>query len=176
MITILTLIIGGSSSGKSQFAEDMARDVVGEKLYIASMLPRDNDCELNAKIKAHREMRRDKNFTTCEYYSCDAINAHTQSSNLILLECMSNLLANEMFSSIRVDPNCVDRIIDTIQILSTKTKHLIIVSNDIFHDGSDYDELTLLYMSNLALINQRLAQISSRVVEVVFSIPIYSKE
>lgn len=140
------------------------------------MKPYENDIELQNKIQAHKEMRKNKNFITCEYYTCDMIDTLNHTPNLILLECMSNLLANEMFVGEKFIKDCDEKIISSIKLLSSKTKHLIIVSNDIFHDGSDYDEYTLAYMSQLGIINQKLADISNQVIEVVFSIPIQIKD
>lgn len=172
---MITLVIGGSASGKSKYAEDLAENVTCDKFYIATMLPNKSDVEVRAKIEAHQKMRRDKQFTTCEYYNCEKICTHTQSSDVVLLECVSNLLANEMFAGETVCYSCVELVIACIEQLACTTKHLIIVSNDIFHDGSDYDECTLQYISQLGLINQKLAQMADNVIEVVYSIPIQIK-
>ncbi len=173
---MITLVIGGSSSGKSKFAEDLTLEQ-SNKIYIATMKPSSNDNEQSEKILAHQKMRKDKKFTTFECYNCDMIlnycndNTFTK-SDVILLECMSNLLANEMFVGDDFIPNCYLNILDTITKLSIQTDHLIIVSNDIFHDDAEYDEFTLQYIQKLGIINQRLAIISDDVIEVVFSIPI----
>lgn len=135
------------------------------------MLPNKNDIEVKNKIKAHKKMRENKNFTTCEYYTCDMLTDCAE-YDLILLECLSNLLANEMFLDGKFNPNCEEIIFSSIKQLATKTKHLIIVSNDVFHDGSDYDDYTLQYLKQLGIINQKLAKIADEVTEVVFSIPV----
>lgn len=170
---MITLIIGGSSSGKSKYAEDLTFSIKN-KLYIATMLPNKCDVEVKNKILAHKKMRKDKNFVTCEYYTCEMLEDCLE-YDLILLECVSNLLANEMFSNGEFYPNQENKIISTIQKLATKTKHLVIVSNDIFHDGCDYDDFTLQYISQLGKINQKISKIADNVTEIVFSIPIQIK-
>lgn len=172
---MITLVLGGASSGKSKFAEDLTCKNM-QKLYIATMKPNKNDIEVTKKINAHKIMRKDKNFATFEGYNCSIINDNFNTNyDIILLECMSNLLANEMFNGSDFIPDCEDKILDCIKLLETKTKHLIIVSNDIFHDGNDYDEYTLQYIKQLGLINQKIAKISTDVFEIVYSIPIKIK-
>lgn len=177
MTCIITLIIGGSSSGKSKYAEDLTQNL-SNKIYIATMKPNKKDNEQQNKILAHKNMRKDKNFETLECYTCSMITSKsTEISNkdVILLECMSNLLANEMFVGDKFYANCSEKILDTITNLSIKTNHIIIVSNDIFHNGAEYDEFTLQYIKELGIINQRLALLADEVVEVVFAIPIKVK-
>lgn len=174
---MITLIIGGSSSGKSKYAEDLTKDF-SNKLYIATMKPNPKDNEQKNKIIAHKNMRKDKNFDTLECYNCNMITSKSNeisNKDVILLECMSNLLANEMFVEDKFYPNCSDVILDTITNLAIKTNHIIIVSNDIFHNGAEYDDFTLQYIKELGIINQRLAVLSDEVIEVVFSIPIKVK-
>lgn len=58
-------IIGGSGSGKSEFAEKIAVSLNGERrVYIASMIPRGD--EGKNKVIRHRTMRQNKGFITIE--------------------------------------------------------------------------------------------------------------
>ena len=41
---MLTLIVGGSASGKSAFAENYAMEAGENRIYIATMQPMDNEC------------------------------------------------------------------------------------------------------------------------------------
>ena len=62
-----------------------------------------------------------------------------------------------------------------IQALEEVFDHVVIVSNDVFLDGSEYDSSMQDYLCNLAQINRQIAQSADLVVEVVCSIPIYQK-
>lgn len=64
---MLTLIVGGSASGKSAFAENYAMEAGENRIYIATMQPMDNECL--ARIEKHRGMRAQKNFQTVECYT-----------------------------------------------------------------------------------------------------------
>ncbi len=100
---MLHIVYGGSASGKSSYAEGLAVSMRegGRLLYIATMYPykwntTEIDSETMQRIKRHRAMRADKGFDTVECYRhVEHIMAKRQ--DVLLLECMSNLLANEMY-------------------------------------------------------------------------------
>ena len=97
------MVYGGSASGKSSYAESIAMSLQGDGrlLYIATMYPykwgkAELDPETMQRIERHRAMRADKGFDTVECYRhVEHIMAKRQ--DVLLLECMSNLLANEMY-------------------------------------------------------------------------------
>ena len=93
---MLYMIFGGSGSGKSEYAEDLAVKLCpGEKIYLATL--QDIDEEMEKRIKDHRAMRKGKHFTTVEQgLALETLDVSGQ--KLVLLECMTNLLANEMYS------------------------------------------------------------------------------
>ena len=90
------LVTGGSKCGKSHFAESLFNDFPGEKIYIATMQPYGE--EAFAAIERHRKMRSGKGFETIEKYT-DIGGVNVPESCGVLLECMGNLCANEMFCS-----------------------------------------------------------------------------
>ena len=92
---MLTLIVGGSASGKSAFAENYAMEAGENRIYIATMQPMDNECL--ARIEKHRGMRAQKNFQTVECYT-GLKQARVPKDSVVLLECMSNLTANEIYA------------------------------------------------------------------------------
>ena len=170
---MLILVTGGSGSGKSAFAESV---VMGLKtrpnLYIATMYPFDEEC--HRRIARHRLMRRDKGFETLECYT-GLKDAKIPSSGTTLLECMSNLLANEQFELGGTDVEILDRIQQGIQNLKEQTEDLIIVTNEIFSDGCRYDAETVRYIRLLGNLNIRMAEEADAVTEVVYGIPIRRK-
>ena len=92
---MLTLIVGGSASGKSAFAENYAMEAGENRIYIATMQPMDNECL--ARIEKHRGMRAQKNFQTVECYT-GLKQVRVPKDSVVLLECMSNLTANEIYA------------------------------------------------------------------------------
>jgi len=157
---MFTLVIGGSGSGKSEYAEQLIGHYSGKRIYIATMKPWDDECKM--RIEKHRAQRRSLNFDTIEcYQQLDKI-VIPQNSN-ILLECMGNLVANELFS----ENGEIDAIIPAVENLLSKSKNLVIVTNEVFSGGMNYTDETIHYLKELAKINNKLAQISDVVVEIV---------
>ena len=92
---MLTLVTGGSGSGKSAFAEDRVLSFGdAQRIYIATMHPFDE--ESHKRIERHQKMRAGKCFETVECYT-GLKNVKLPAGCVVLLECMSNLVANEMF-------------------------------------------------------------------------------
>ena len=151
------LVTGGSGSGKSEFAENIAMKLGGKMLYVATMKPYDDECLKH--IERHRKMRDGKGFRTVE---C---------ADTILLECMSNLTANVMFSD--NNENAFEKIIGGI--LNLKSENIVIVTNEISSDGIEYDGDTKMYISLLGRINSALSKRADKVYEVVYGIPIEIK-
>lgn len=203
---MLHIVYGGSASGKSSYAESFAMSLQGEGrlLYIATMYPykwntTEIDPETMQRIERHRAMRADKGFDTVECYRhVEHIVAKRQ--DVLLLECMSNLLANEMY----LEPDGDDgglaetmsevektgvgmsetlspvskKIVQALVNLSTRVQDVVIVTNDVFSDGGSltYDESTREYVKNLAEINCALAREAATVTEVVCGIPVIVKK
>ena len=157
------------------------------------------DAEGERKVERHRMLRAGKGFTTVEsprnvgqvvfptFWKEKTVCKDCQEPKPIqkkqeqrtaLLECMSNLVANEMFSTdgMREEDAVVTKVVQDMELLATKLDHLVIVTNNVFEDGIPYDEGTMAYLRALGRINTVLAKRADRVVEVVVGIPVILKE
>ena len=167
------LIIGGSGSGKSEFAEGCCVRLATErKLYIATMEPYDE--EGYARIERHQKLRDGKGFDTLECYT-HLEDVELKPESTVLLECLSNLVANEMFSEKGRKDLTVSVILEGIRKLSKQAKHLVIVTNQVFSDGIEYDEGTKAYLKAMAEIHKGAAAMADLVCEVVHGIPVAVK-
>ena len=176
---MMTLIIGGSGSGKSAYAEDYMVSISEDrkKYYIATMQIYDE--EGKRKVERHRMLRGGKGFSTIEQ-PLDIGNAAEKledGDKTALLECISNLTANEMFLEEvpGTEEVITEKIVGGIAVLNRELTHLVIVSNDVFEDGNVYDKTTMAYIRAMGRINQKLAEMADEVVEVVVGIPIVIK-
>ena len=137
------LIIGGSGSGKSAFAEECVVNF-GEmkRIYIATMFPFDKESE--KRISRHRQMRAGKGFETVECYT-NLKDLKLPPDCVVLLECMSNLVANEMFQENGAHEYTIEEIVIGIEIIRKQAAHLIVVTNEIFSETQVYEGDTNTY-------------------------------
>ena len=175
---MLALITGGSGSGKSAYAEALCVKLQQEKkeipmVYIATMYPFDE--EAFRKIQRHRELRKNKNFNTVECFTGLENIKLDESHTTVLLECMSNLTANEMYQENGAGSRTVEAVCRGFDFLCGQADHVVVVSNEIFSDGMDYDPETVRYQQYLGKINQYIAGKADLVAEVVYGIPLIHK-
>lgn len=162
---MLTLIIGGSASGKSEYAENLVMAQPGPHVYLATMEPWGE--EGAARVIKHRQARSGRNFITVERYA--ALNGLTLTPGTsILLEDLGNLTANELF---RPEGGGEDAVRRGIIHLKRQCSNLTVVSNEVFTGGQDYERDTLHYLKVLAETNRWLASEADCVVEVVCGLP-----
>lgn len=198
---MMYLIIGGSGSGKSAYAEELLFSLpdAGKKYYIATMQVCDE--ESVRRVKKHRKQREGKKFYTIEQpvHVSKALAQMDAGKKSAMLECVSNLVANEMFAKdvyaedmhaddcdiietgLKKSKDCsaevvADKIVDDIMKLYQPLQQLVIVSNNVFEDGISYDEMTMEYIKTMGIVSQKLAAVADVVTEVVAGIPVMAKE
>ena len=196
---MLYIVTGGSGSGKSEYAEQTAvqcRNRTGGTLwYLATM--RIWDDEGRKRVERHRRMRAAKGFETIERYTGletlelretfeelnpAGLDAEQETDSLkywesrrvaqkqvLLLECMSNLVLNEFYDQ---ENGAEERILQGIKHLQEQCGDLIIVTNEIFSDGVTYEPESERYIELLGRINRELGQMADSVTEVVYGIPL----
>lgn len=203
---MVCVVTGGSGSGKSEYAEHLAMTLGEKRIYIATMQALGE--EGRQRVARHRNMREGKRFVTVECPAgLERLTEDEECRSLLdgsvaLLECMSNLAANEMFSRERnelrtgsgkaagdaetevktdmdgIADNAVqvkNRILAGIQELRRHCSHLVIVTNEVFSDGTEYDSETMEYIGCLGMLNTALAGMADQVTEVVCGIPVKIK-
>ena len=182
------LITGGSASGKSTYAEALALRCPGPWTYLATMRPVGR--EDWARIERHRAMRGEKGFVTAERYT-NVGGIDLPDRGTVLLECLCNLTANEMFNMTRscdeaadayddlvsdyppdVDAYAVKAVLEGVCALGRKCDTLILVTNDVGSDGGGYGAATMTYVRTLGYLNALLMKGSDAAVELVCGVPL----
>lgn len=175
---MLHVVTGGSGSGKSVYAETellhLAKQNNCKKYYIATMEPFGE--ETLKKIARHREMRKDKGFDTLECYVDLKGTAETLADRpAVLLECMSNLTANEIYRPDGAGEQTADRIVDGVEELCKQCEQVVIVTNEVCSECTRDSADMVRYKKILSEVNRRLAQKADWVTEVVYGIPVEVK-
>ncbi len=162
---MLILVIGGAGSGKSALAEALVQKLPGERIYLATMTAADP--ESLARICRHRRQREGLGFATLER-GLNLAGAELPDGANILLEDLSNLLANERYSP---EGGGTGAVWNGLEALRRRCTNLTVVSNEVFSGGSGYEAESLRYMRELAMLHRRLAKEADLVVEAVCGLP-----
>ena len=169
---MLTLVLGGAASGKSEYAESLVLKTTGPRYYLATMQVWDAECA--ARVEKHRKMRAAKQFETVEC-PLHLGNVSLPARGTALLEDLGNLAANELYDPAGAGENAAKAILHGLESLAAQCENLIVVSNEVFSGGADYAGDTGRYLLALAQVNNAFAARADAVVRVVCGIPVYYK-
>lgn len=165
---MIVLIIGYPDSGKSRLAEDLVMEMSpsGKRIYLATMIPYGEDGR--RRIEKHRKLREGKGFITIEapFDVADAIDSTEDlHDTAVLLECLSNLVANELFGRHSEPEAVTDKIRKEILSLAGRVGDLVIVSNH-FDITEDFDEDTRSYAVTMDAVNDSISALADRVINI----------
>ena len=168
---MIYFFIGKSNTGKSLKAEELAMTFdLPNKLYVATMKVMDEDGE--ARVQKHRKQREGKDFETLEVpLNITEIIPQIKEpeKTVVLLECISNLVGNEMYDnpekSVLDEALFAKVIARDIRLLADSTAELIVVSS-VYDAKEEYSEETLKYIRYLDRTNEAIKQIADKVIEI----------
>ena len=133
------------------------------------------DEESHKRIERHQKMRAGKGFETVECYT-GLKNVKLPAGCVVLLECMSNLTANELYLDTGAKERTREAVLEGIRELEKRCRGLVAVTNEVFCDLPPADEEMQEYLSVLGTINCRMAKMADQVTEVVYGIPVEVKK
>ena len=169
---MMILLTGGAACGKSSFAESLCLCSPLPRYYLAAMQPYGEEGAL--RVARHRRLRDGKGFLTIERYR-DYASLVLPERGTVLLECICNLTANEMFDSEGKMTDPREKVVEGVKAVAAQCDRLFVITNDVGSDGIGYDGSTAEYVRALGEINARLAAMADTVIEMVAGIPITIK-
>jgi adenosylcobinamide kinase/adenosylcobinamide-phosphate guanylyltransferase len=136
------------------------------------------DEESRKRMERHQRQRAGMYFETVERpFGLERL-TFKEKERLILLECMSNLIANELYGgenfAMRDPKETKETIIRGIGHLREHAEHLVVVSNEMFRNGTYSVEMND-YLKVAGQVDRYLAGCSDIVIESVFGIPYFWK-
>ncbi|MFA1821987.1 bifunctional adenosylcobinamide kinase/adenosylcobinamide-phosphate guanylyltransferase [Virgibacillus oceani] len=182
----LIFVTGGVRSGKSSFAEEYAASEANTKAgnlhYIATSKPADE--EMVNRIKRHQRDRERSGtaWKTWEWpVDLHEIVPHFKQSDIVLLDCLTILLSNELFRYKDPGESCdkkkiYDAIIDGIVQLTNVVNTLIIVSNEVLTEPMSDEKVVKSYSHLLGKLHQAMVNRAEKAYLVEAGIPILKKE
>jgi adenosylcobinamide kinase / adenosylcobinamide-phosphate guanylyltransferase len=175
----ITLITGGSRSGKSAFAQRLAEEQPGSRLFLATCTVTDPEMEL--RILRHVQDRQKGNWATVEE-PLDVAGQLRQAHRFdtVLIDCLTlwvnNLMFEEAGRNRTIDEDRVR--VETEQILAAAREHpgeVIMVTNEVGMGIVPDNAGARLYRDLIGRCSQCVGLVADRVYLVSCGIPIQIK-
>ena len=175
----ITLITGGSRSGKSAFAQRLAEKHDGARLFLATCP--ETDSELAVRIQRHVADRQAEGWVTVEEQVDVAGQLEASISyGVILVDCLTLWVNNLMYTAYQDNSALNEDIItkkvgDIVAAAIKHTGHVIFVTNEVGLGIVPENENTRLYRDLIGRCNQTMAAASESVYLVSCGIPVQIK-
>jgi adenosylcobinamide kinase/adenosylcobinamide-phosphate guanylyltransferase len=174
----ITLILGGARSGKSSFAEQVARDSGKPVTFIATATAGDE--EMAERIRKH-QASRPANWQTLELPLALGRDLAAPLAPVAIVDCITLLVTNVLFSlpedaSAEAIMQKVEAEIEELIAAHTRIGgQWLLVSNEVGLGLVPPYPLGRVYRDALGWANQRLARAAERVIFMVAGIPMVVK-
>ena len=194
---MIALVVGGAKSGKSMFAQDLAKSLNesfeiyleedlyselegdlkkknGKLYYVATMNP--YDLEDLKRIENHLKEREGYGFNTIEE-TIDMIKVSKmiQKEDTVLIDSITSIVTNYMFQGKDFFKEVSKDILCGILEIINVSGDVVIVSDYLFSDSIQYDCYTESFRKEIGVINRKLAELADIVVECSYGNIIYHK-
>jgi adenosylcobinamide kinase/adenosylcobinamide-phosphate guanylyltransferase len=178
---LLVLVTGGARSGKSSWAEKLAKEK--EKvIYLATAEALDEEMEL--RIKKHQKRRPPTWKTIEEPLNLNSVLKNYESQDLILIDCFTLWLSNILFEickhkienySEMTEKVVLEETLKIAEVAHQIAAEVIIVTNEVGCGIVPEDPWARIYRDLAGRANQILAQKADLVYFTVAGIPLLIK-
>ncbi|MCF6150377.1 MAG: bifunctional adenosylcobinamide kinase/adenosylcobinamide-phosphate guanylyltransferase [Candidatus Kuenenia sp.] len=165
----ITLVLGGARSGKSSFAENMAKHY---RTVVYAATAEIKDDEMRERIRIHRE-RRPSHWQTVEspYDLEKVVFEQDKKAALVFIDCITLYITNLLLRLENQDSSqIIDKIHKLCRICEEITPDVIIVSNEVGLGIVPENALARHFLDIAGSVNQILAQHATEVYFVVSGI------
>lgn len=165
-----TLVLGGARSGKSRFAESLARDSGLARVYLATATAGDE--EMRARIAHHRAQRGDGWRTVEEPLALvDALSREAGEGRVVLVDCLTLWLSNLMHAARDVEAET-----KALAGWLRDTRHpVLLVSNEVGLGLVPETPLGRDFRDAQGRLNQAIAAVVANVAFVAAGLPLWLK-
>jgi adenosyl cobinamide kinase/adenosyl cobinamide phosphate guanylyltransferase len=165
----IIFITGGARSGKSHFAQELARQFPGPKAYFATAQALDE--EMGERIRRHRENRPPDWQTLEEPLKVPAcLEARGDHFSLILLDCLTLWISNLMTAGWD-EPGILEEADHLLQACRRAKSSLIVVGNEVGLGIVPDNPQARIFRDLSGLIQQKVAREADQVFFMVSGLP-----
>jgi len=169
----IILILGGARSGKSSFAQELAKELSDKVLFVATGEPLDE--EMQSRIEAHQK-DRPGTWRTLEspVNISPPLKFEIGDAEVVIIDCLTLLVANNLGKELDYT-RAEEQVLAEINELNITTSQLnitfIIVSNEVGTGLVPDNKLGRIYRDLLGKANQLVARNASDVYLMIAGIP-----
>ncbi|PWQ93455.1 bifunctional adenosylcobinamide kinase/adenosylcobinamide-phosphate guanylyltransferase [Leucothrix arctica] len=168
----LTLVLGGARSGKSAYAENLAKQSGNKVIYLATAEIRDE--AIAQRVKLHQSVRPSEWQTVNTPIELAAsLKQHAAPNVTVLVDCLTmwvtNLLCAEDKSLMAAEKSAL------LAVLETLPGNIIFVSNEVGMGIIPMGELTRDYVDIAGKLHQEVAAVANNAVLIVAGLPLVLK-
>ena len=171
----LTLVLGGARSGKSRFALGRGETRGGERIFIATAQPMDD--EMTRRIARHRR-ERPEGWKTLEapLRLAEALRSLEGKAEVAVIDCLTLWLSNLLTDLGENEEKILEEVDRLIKAARSVDLSVIAVSNDVGSAIVPADSLSRLFRDLSGLLHQRWAARADEVYWMMAGIAIPIKE
>jgi adenosylcobinamide kinase/adenosylcobinamide-phosphate guanylyltransferase len=166
----VTLVLGGTRSGKSRHAEVLAESQPGPCIYIATAEA--GDAEMAERIRRHRE-RRGSRWRTVEepLEIVPALQREARTDRAVLVDCLTLWLSN-LLGAGRDAAAETERLVASLPRLAGP---VVLVSNEVGLGVMPENALARAFLDHAGRLHQAVAAVAQSVVFMAAGLPLALK-
>jgi adenosyl cobinamide kinase/adenosyl cobinamide phosphate guanylyltransferase len=153
---VITLVLGGARSGKSEIAEAIAARLPGPVTYVATSAVDPEDAEWAARVAAHRD-RRDPSWKTLEVAG-ELAQTLSEVGGSVLVDSLGTWVSRDGSDA---EPD------DLVRALATRSGDTVLVSEEVGLGVHPSTESGRHFRDALGEVNRAVAAVADEVLLVV---------
>jgi adenosylcobinamide kinase/adenosylcobinamide-phosphate guanylyltransferase len=167
---MIVLVTGGARSGKSRYAQQRAKHLTNNPVYVATARVWDDD--FKARITRHQQERGTewRNYETEKY-----ISALSLEGKIVVIDCVTLWLTNFFVDHQQNIDNALQEFQREINKLAVQQATFIIITNEIGMGLHADTEVGRKFVDLQGWANQYIASIAEEVIFMVSGIPLQVK-
>ncbi len=175
----IILITGGSRSGKSDFARDIAEAMPARRVFLATSPVTDE--EMRARIERHRAERDGSKWSTIEErIDLAGVLRGCTDFDLVLVDCLTLWVNNLMFAAQQAgleitEDDVTGRCEELLSVCASRPGTVIFVSNETGMGIVPDNETSRRFRDLLGRCNRMVARAANQVTLVVCGLPLNLK-
>jgi adenosylcobinamide kinase/adenosylcobinamide-phosphate guanylyltransferase len=170
---VVELVLGGARSGKSSYAEGVAKSSGKAVVYIATSEVRDD--EMAKRVEMHKAQRPSDWLVVEEPLALSqALKAYSREENCILVDCLTLWLSNCLFGE--SDIRWSDYKAELLETLNALPGQIVLVSNEVGCGVVPMGEMSRRFVDEAGWLHQAIAAQSERVTLVTAGLPLSLKD